>query len=379
MRRFGRQCRGLGTVLVTLGRQTETPWLELGAEVLPLARAAPAGLHRAPPLSDEPPRRLDTQLPVALAAHHRIARQSRRLTQGKALPRGKMVNADDPTMAPICTGKSTCPAQCGRQPGLMAEPAAGFLLAWHWPMGHPSDASSVAPLLDTVEQAMARVGTRPAPAIHALAGDLALPDSALPETWHARGLLTVGIPRTGAPLPPAPTAEDICRSLEEADWPHLRTPTPGPLAYACGYCRPVVERILASLRCRGAGRLSDTGHRGASVHMGMAVMAHHAAPLVRIHESRLSKRARVFRRRLRLRCRQVNHDNASINSWPLLNPILRGWGQYFRISNAHRHFKKVDSYVYSKLVNFLRRKHKRQGGTVSAPRHACASLAHAAR
>lgn len=44
-----------------------------------------------------------------------------------------------------------------------------------------------------------------------------------------------------------------------------------------------------------------------------------------------------------------------------LNPILRGWGQYFRHSNAHRHFKKIDSYVYTKLVNFLRRKHKRRG------------------
>ena len=44
-----------------------------------------------------------------------------------------------------------------------------------------------------------------------------------------------------------------------------------------------------------------------------------------------------------------------------LNPILRGWGQYFRIGNAHRHFQKVDSYVYTKLVNFLRRKHKRRG------------------
>ena len=44
-----------------------------------------------------------------------------------------------------------------------------------------------------------------------------------------------------------------------------------------------------------------------------------------------------------------------------LNPILRGWGQYFRVGNAHRHFKKVDSYVYTKLVNFLRRKHTRRG------------------
>jgi len=44
-----------------------------------------------------------------------------------------------------------------------------------------------------------------------------------------------------------------------------------------------------------------------------------------------------------------------------INPILRGWCQYFRIGNAHRHFKKVESYVYTKLVNFMRRKHRRRG------------------
>jgi group II intron reverse transcriptase/maturase len=43
-----------------------------------------------------------------------------------------------------------------------------------------------------------------------------------------------------------------------------------------------------------------------------------------------------------------------------INPILRGWGGYFRNSNAHRHFKKIDSYVYMKLVNFMRHKHKRR-------------------
>ena len=44
-----------------------------------------------------------------------------------------------------------------------------------------------------------------------------------------------------------------------------------------------------------------------------------------------------------------------------INPLLRGWGQYFCHSNAHRHFKKIDSYVYTKLVNLLRRKHNRRG------------------
>jgi hypothetical protein len=313
MRRFGRQCRGMGKVFVTLVRQTEAQLLELGAEVLPLVQAAHACLHRAPQLPAEQQRRLETQLMVALEAHRRIAHQSRRLTQGKALAHCKIVNAYDPTIAPICKGKSNCPAQFGRKPGIIADPAAGFIFAWHLPVGNPRDASYVEPLLDKVEQAMARVGTRPTPAIHSLAGDLALNDATLRATLHERGILTVGIPRTVDPLPPAPTAEDICRSLEEADLHHIRTPAQVQLAYACGYSRPVVESIIASLLCRGAGRLSYKGHRGAIIQTGMAVMAHNAATLVRIHEYRLSKRARLFRRRLRLRCRKVNQCQASIN------------------------------------------------------------------
>jgi hypothetical protein len=313
MRRFGRQCRGIGKVFVTLVRQTETHLLQMGAQVLPLARAAQAHVHGAMQLSEEQRARLHTQLTAALEAHHRIERQSRRLTQGKALSHGKIVNAYDPTIAPICKGKSNCPAQFGRKPGIIAEPAAGFIFAWQLPVGNPSDASYVEPLVDKVEQAIARVGRRPIPTIHSLAGDLALNDAALREALHARGILTVGIPKTIDPLPPLPTPEDVLRSLDEADLHHIRTPSQVHLAYACGYSRPVVESIIASLLCRGAGRLTYKGHRGAIVQMGMAVMAHNAATLVRIHEYRLSKRARLFRRQLRLRCRKVNHCNASIN------------------------------------------------------------------
>jgi hypothetical protein len=313
MRRFGRQCRGMGKVFVTLVRQTETHLLELGAEVLPLAQAAHACLHRAPRLSDEQQRRLDTQLTVALEAHHRIERQSRRLTQGKALSSCKIVNAYDPTIAPICKGKSNCPTQFGRKPGIIAEPAAGFIFALHLPVGNPSDASYVEPLVDHVERAIALVETRPTLAIHSLAGDLALNDAALRDVLHERGILTVGIPNTVDPLPPLPTPEDVLRSLDEADLHGIRTPPQVQLAYACGYSRPVVESIIASLLCRGAAHLTYKGHRGAIVQMGMAVMAHNAATLVRIHEYRLSKRARLFRRRLRLRCRKVNQCHAAIN------------------------------------------------------------------
>jgi hypothetical protein len=313
MRRFGRQCRGMGKVFVTLVRQTERQLLELGEPVLTLARAAQECLHGAPQLSDEQQTRLDTQLTVALEAHHRIAHQSRRLTQGKALPHGKIVNAYDLTIAPICKGKSNCPTQFGRKPGIIAEPAAGFIFGLHLPRGNPGDIRYVEPLVDHVQQAIARVATFPRPAIRSLAGDLAFNDAALREALHQQGILTVGIPKTVEPLPPSPTPEDVLRLLHEADLPQALTPCQVDLAYACGYSRPVVESIIASLLGRGAARVTYKGHRGAIVQMGMAVMAHNAATLVRIHEYRLSKRARQFRRRLRLRCRKVNHCNGSIN------------------------------------------------------------------
>ena len=180
-----------------------------------------------PQLSEDQRARLDTQLTAALEAHHRIEHQSRRLTQGKALPHCKIVNAYDPTIAPICKGKSNCPAQFGRKPGIIAEPAAGFIFALHLPVGNPSDASYVEPLVDKVEQAIARVGTRPTPAIHSLAGDLALNDAALREALHARGILTVGIPKTVDPLPPSPTPEDVLRILDEADLHRHTDPVPG--------------------------------------------------------------------------------------------------------------------------------------------------------
>jgi hypothetical protein len=303
----------MGKVFVTLVRQTETQLLERGRQVLPLARAVQARLHSMMQLSQDQRARLDTQITAALEAHQRIAHQSRRLTQGKALTRCKIVNAYDPTIAPICKGKSNCPAQFGRKPGIIAEPAAGFIFALHLPVGNPSDASYVQPLVDKVQQAIARVRPRPTPAIHSLAGDLAFNDASLREALHQQGILTVGIPHTIDPLPPSPTPEDVFQILDEADLHGIRTPSQVHLACACGYSRPVVESIIASLLCRGAGRLTYKRHRGAIVQTGMAVMAHNAATLVRIHEYRLSKRARTFRRRLRLRCRKVNQGKASIN------------------------------------------------------------------
>jgi hypothetical protein len=314
MRRFGRQCRGQGKVFVSLVRQTETQLLEIGQPVVGLARAAQECVQGAAHLTEDQQGRLATQLSAALAAHQQIAAQSRRLTQGKPLTQCKIVNAYDPTIAPICKGKSNCPTQFGRKPGIIAEPASGFLFAFALPVGNPSDASYVVPLVDKVQHALGRVAaSRPALAIHSLAGDLALNDPKLREILHSRGILTVGIPHTVEPLSPVPTPEDVRQMLTEAGLNGKRTPHQVQLACACGYSRPVIESIIASLLCRGAARISYKGHRGAIIHTGMAIMAHNAAMLVRIHQQRLSKRAQKFRRLLRLKRHKANEFKGAKN------------------------------------------------------------------
>jgi group II intron reverse transcriptase/maturase len=39
-----------------------------------------------------------------------------------------------------------------------------------------------------------------------------------------------------------------------------------------------------------------------------------------------------------------------------LNPVLRGWGGYFRVGNSSRQFIQIDSYVRERLVLFLSKK-----------------------
>jgi RNA-directed DNA polymerase len=50
-----------------------------------------------------------------------------------------------------------------------------------------------------------------------------------------------------------------------------------------------------------------------------------------------------------------------------LNPVIRGWGQYFRVGNSSRKFTQVDSYVQERLALFDSKKRQKSGrrwGTV---------------
>ena len=313
MRSFGRQCRGRGRVFVKLVRQTERQLLDLGQPIPTLGQQAQQLLEQTEALSDAQRERLTQELSAALGAHQQIRKQSQRLTQGKQLPHCKIVNAYDPTIAPILKGKSNCPAQFGRKPGIASEPATGFIFATRVPAGNPHDASYVVPLLDKVQRAINRVGSRKRRQVHSVAGDLGINEATLRQTLHERGILTLGIPKTVEPINPQPTAEEIGALLSEAGLTQKRTPRQVQIACACGYSRPVVESHIASLVARGAGQVRYTGLAGAVVQQGMTVMAHNGATLARLPQQRLSKRAQKLRRLLRLKPANPLKNKEGIN------------------------------------------------------------------
>ena len=184
-------------------------------------------------LSEAQCQRLTLALTTAMHHHDHIRQQSTRLTHGKKLRHCKLVNADDPTIAPIIKGKSNCPAQFGRKPGLASEPATGFIFATLVPQGNPSDPSYVLPLIDKVHSAIERVCTGPKRQIHSVAGDLGLNEAGVRQALHARGILTVGIPKTVEPIETHPSAQDILDiHRAKAKWqrPHIKSRSPAPVA-----------------------------------------------------------------------------------------------------------------------------------------------------
>lgn len=309
MRSFGRQCRGQSKVFVRLVRETERHLLSLGEPIHVWTEQARECLHQDSRRSQVQRERLLRDLEAASAAHRHITKQSQRLTQGKKLARCKIVNAYDPTIAPIIKGKSNCPAQFGRKAGILSEPASGFIFANQVPAGNPSDPSYVVPLLDKVQHAIERVASPKRLRVHSLGGDLGINDAELRQTLHTRGILTVGIPTSVEPLNPAPSPEEILDILNASGLNRIRTPRQVQLACASGYSRPVVEGHIATLMARGAAQVRYKGPEGAVLQMGMTVMAHNGAVLVRIGQQRLSTRGQKFRRWLGLKRHNINQIN----------------------------------------------------------------------
>jgi hypothetical protein len=313
MRSFGRQCRGQGQVFVKLVRATERHLLALGPPLETWSRQAREGRHHDRGRSAAQRERLLRALAATSAAHRHLTTQSQRLTQGKKLAPCKIVNAYAPTLAPIRKGKSNGPAQFGRKTGIVSEPASGFLCANRGPAGHPSAPSSVLPLLDKGQYALELVVSPNRLRVLSLGGALGLNDAQLRQALHARGILTVGIPPSVEPLNPAPSPEEVWNILNASGLNRLRTPHQVHLAWARGDSRPVVEGHIATLMTRGADQVRYKGLEGAVIQMGMTVMAHNGAVLVRVGQQRLSKRGQKFRRLLGLKRYNMNQINDQKN------------------------------------------------------------------
>ena len=313
MRSFGRQCRGQGKVFVKLVRETERHLLALGEPIETWSQQARDCLHHDSGRSAAQRERLLRDLEATRAAHRHITKQSQRLTQGKKLAQCKIVNAYDLTIAPILKGKSNCPAQFGRKTGIVSEPASGFIFANRVPVGNPSDPSSVLPMLDKVQYAIDLVVSPNRLRVHSLGGDLGINDAALRQALHARGILTVGIPTSVEPINPTPSQAEVLTILNASGLNRIRTPHQGHLACASGYSRPVVEGHIATLMARGADQVRYKGLEGAVLQMGMTVMAHNGAVLVRVGQQRLSKRGQKFRRLLGLKRHNMHQINDQKN------------------------------------------------------------------
>lgn len=313
MCRFGRQCRGQGRVFVKVVRQTERHLLTLGQPLATWAERAKAHLQNATEISPAKRERLAGHLQRALEHHHRIEAQSRQLTRGKRLPHRKIVSAYDDTIAPIIKGKSNCPTQFGRKPGLLSEPTIGFIFALHVPAGNPDDASYVEPLVERTQAAIDRLKSTRKLAIHSVGGDMGINDANVRQFLHGRGILTVGIPTRVEPIDSTPDPEAVAAILAQSGLAGERTAYQVQLASACGYSRPVVESHIATLQSRGAGHLRYRGPHGARVQLGMTVIAHNGAALVRLSQQPLSDRAQTFRRKLRLRNPKTNKINKRIS------------------------------------------------------------------
>jgi hypothetical protein len=86
-----------------------------------LASKAKECLEHTLTLGEAQRQRLTLALTTVMNNHEDIRKQSTRLTHGKKLPHCKLVNAYDPAIAPIIKGKSNCPVQFGRKPGLASD------------------------------------------------------------------------------------------------------------------------------------------------------------------------------------------------------------------------------------------------------------------
>jgi RNA-directed DNA polymerase len=69
-------------------------------------------------------------------------------------------------------------------------------------------------------------------------------------------------------------------------------------------------------------------------------------------------------RRLKTKVKEIvvrNYAGEQANLIRLLNPIIRGWANYFRTENSTKAFKKVDQALFQMFWGWANRRHRNKG------------------
>lgn len=74
-----------------------------------------------------------------------------------------------------------------------------------------------------------------------------------------------------------------------------------------------------------------------------------------------SKAMKTVKKRLQEVIRKGQHMHLPDLIQNRVNPILRGWANYFKTGNARKHFQSIDNYTIWTLCIMLRKKHKKRG------------------
>jgi len=147
--------------------------------------------------------------------------------------------------------------------------------------------------------------------------------------------------------------------------------------------RPQAEQALAQVRAilaRLRLQLHPSKTRLVELGLGKAGFEFLGCYL-RIVRSHFKGKCYLFRRpspRALKAVRSRIHDLTDRRRWAgmsdirdvigVLNPVLRGWGGYFRTGNASRQFNGVDSYVRRRLLRLMARRGGQRGGQVEGRR-----------
>ena len=163
------------------------------------------------------------------------------------------------------------------------------------------------------------------------------------------------------------------RLIRYADDFVVMTPTESKAKEALRQIQFVMSKLDLEMHPEKTRMVNLTGGKGSFVFLGCTIRKKRSIQrnprrcyMQRWPSPKATKKIRTRVRELTSK-RQSGQDVKQIIA--KLNPVLRGWGNYFRTGNADRKFNQLDSYVYARLVRWMQRRGGQRVGRVEKWTH----------